>query len=198
MRQRRSAPLLALMAALFVLLGCGEERGTAASDEAGPTLGSSPQKLLVKTSALDNDQGLEKLPFRYRCSESAIWFPLEWGPVPEATDQIAITITASTLYRKGNAVSSELDTEWVIGGIHPGVRALYPGQLPSGAFVTGHNVNTSNCPPRSQETGFVFTVNALAEGQQLQNFEAINLKTIEELEAKALAKGSVLAAYGNW
>jgi phosphatidylethanolamine-binding protein (PEBP) family uncharacterized protein len=198
MRRRRGTVLLLLVAAVIVPQGCGGEGGTVASGEAGPTFGSSPQRLMVETSALNGDHSLEKIPLRYRCSDSAIWFPLEWGSVPEATDEIVVAITARTLYRKGKAVSSELYTEWVIGGIPPGVHALYPGQLPPGVFLTGHNVITANCPPRSQETGFVLTVNALPEGRQLQNFEAINLKTIKALEARALASGSVLAAYGDW
>jgi phosphatidylethanolamine-binding protein (PEBP) family uncharacterized protein len=196
-RKFKECSLLLLVGAFFVLQGCAEERGPATINDASPLRNSISSRLTVQTPALKNDQTLEKLPIRYRCSENAIWFPLEWGSVPDPTDEIVVTVIANTLYRKGNAVASRLYTAWVIGGIQPEVHTLHPGQLPPGVFLTGRNVNSPNCPPRSQETGFVFTVNALPEGRDHQNFESIGLSTIEALEAEALAKGHVLAAYGN-
>lgn len=180
--------------------GCGGPADTEMSQQQASSGGlrvEAASELMVRSPALENGHASEKLPLRYRCSESFIWLPLEWGTVPEGTSEVVVTIVARTLHRRGNAVSSELFSEWVIGGLSPGTHVLYPGPLPSGAFVTGHNVNISNCPPRSQETGFVFTVIALPEGHQLQNIDSIDLSTIEDLEARALAKGYVLATYGN-
>jgi phosphatidylethanolamine-binding protein (PEBP) family uncharacterized protein len=190
--------LIVLFLAIWLgIQGCGGGDSEIQVNHVGSNGFSFNDGLMVRSSALESDYSLEKIPLRYECSEDFLWFPLEWGQVPNGTDEIAVTITASTLKRKGEAVSSELVTTWIIGGLSASTRAIYPGPLPAGSFITGHNVNFGNCPSRSRETGFVFTVNALPKGRHLKSFEAIGLATVEALEESALARGSVLATYGN-
>jgi hypothetical protein len=126
-----------------------------------------------------------------------VWFPLQWSGTPRETEEIVIIVTVNKVTKKARSVETSIATEWIIGGLNGYVRSLASRFLPSGAFITGHNVNSPNCPSPDQESFIVFKVLAMPEGHLLKSYEAIGLPTIEVLEASALASGSLLTVYGG-
>jgi len=188
---------LAKCAGLWIVLsavalqGCGE--GTGRSADARE---DKQAALQVSSSALDGGRGWERIPIKYVCKEESVWFPLEWSPVPEGAAEIAIAIILRELRRTDKGLESRVQTEWVLGGLHPSTRFVIPGRLPANAFLKGHNVNFDDCPSRSRDWGVVFQVHALSPENQLHEREAVGAVTIQGLEEVALASGSLSVIYG--
>lgn len=175
---------------LAVLLAACGSSAEPASNDAELT---ERKVLSVRSSAITSNS---KVPSSYTCSEDSIWLPLEWSKVPVGTKKIVLGITVNRITREEGAVSASLDTEWIVGNLDPDLRRLPAGNLPSGAFITGHNVDKPNCPPRSRESGVVFTVYAIRSGLRLKSFENIALSTFERIESVTLASGLLATVYG--
>jgi hypothetical protein len=176
-----------------MLAGCGTPEGSETS------LNKRTGKMLsVRSPALPKGgSGLERIPRKYRCKEEAIWFPLEWSEVPSQSRDLAVVISVNRITRQRNAVTSALDTAWVIGGLDPGLRSLQVGNLPKGAFIKGHR-GGPDCPPKSRESGMIFAVYAIpSSGFHPTEVESINLATVKLLADSALASGWVAALYGS-
>jgi phosphatidylethanolamine-binding protein (PEBP) family uncharacterized protein len=193
-RVRRGRAILLLMVLSQALLACGTSGSPGTASEASVTLPSN--ELQVSSEALPEGKGPHEIPFEFECKEKSIWLPLEWSAVPSNTQEIAVVITVTQLAESSKGVESSLDTQWIIGGLMPSINALFVGPPPTNAFITGHNVQTPNCPPRGRRSGVSFNVFALPEGEPLRSFEEIALVTVEDIAERAIASGSLLTFYG--
>jgi hypothetical protein len=187
---------------LQIFPGCGSSPGpndaahrTAAYPFQGAT--TAKQNLDVSSSALPKGRGPHLIPWRYKCQEEAVWLPIQWSAVPPDTSEIAVVVTVTNFEDSPKGVETSLGTLWVIGGLRPNIDALFVGQPPTGAFITGHNVEIPNCPSRSGTSGISFNVFALPKGSPLHDFEAIGLPTAEDIAGRAIAAGSLLTLYGS-
>jgi phosphatidylethanolamine-binding protein (PEBP) family uncharacterized protein len=186
----------------FIVLACGLVLVSAWFVKGlSATPASNGKSLLIKSPALSLvTRPLKHIPDRYRCRAGRIWFPLEWGEVPEETREIAVGITVNKILRRQAAFASELSDEWIIGNLDPSRRRLLVGPLPTGAFLKAHGSffhGKFECPSRNLEIGLEVSVYALPADHRLERVETIGLSTIEAMAENALASGSMVGLYGR-
>ncbi len=144
---------LALAAAL-ALGGCGgatSSRASAIADAGRAVALESP----VLTAA-------HAIPRNYTCDGKDVSLPLQWGPVPDGTKELAVLILAlqPTRTSEGKVVAS-VAAQWGVVGLAPTLRRLAQGTLPPGALVglnPRHRPRYSLCPPRGGSQRYLITL----------------------------------------
>lgn len=114
------------------------------------------------------------VPAQYTCDGKNIRPPLEWGPVPSGTGELALFLIGFKPVAGTHAYS--LSVNWAVSGVDPSLHRLPAGQLPAEA----HEGLTSNgtrrysiCPKRHSEERYQFEVYGLpTKGAILPNFAA--------------------------
>jgi Raf kinase inhibitor-like YbhB/YbcL family protein len=155
---------LALAIAL-VVAGCAHDGRTlrppppGASAPAVPTTTAPGQTTAIAPIALTSTAfGTgESIPLEYTCDGAGVSPPLAWGSVPEATVELALTVTDT---------DANGFVHWVLAGLEPTVQALAVGVIPDGAVEAKNGGGsagwTGPCPPpQSGAHHYVFTLYAL-------------------------------------
>jgi Raf kinase inhibitor-like YbhB/YbcL family protein len=101
----------------------------------------------------------EAIPLEHTCDGADVSPPLAWGSVPQATVELAITVTDT---------DANGFVHWVLAGLEPSVQALAVGVVPDEAVQTLNGSGTPGwkgpCPPKGSGTHhYVFTLYALTE-----------------------------------
>jgi Raf kinase inhibitor-like YbhB/YbcL family protein len=101
----------------------------------------------------------EAIPLEHTCDGADVSPPLAWGAVPQATVELAISVTDT---------DANGFVHWVLAGLEPTVQALAVGVVPDEAVQTLNQGGTSGwkgpCPPKGSGVHhYVFTLYALTE-----------------------------------
>ena len=99
------------------------------------------------------------LPSQYTCDGRNVSPPLEWGPVPAATRELAVFVLGLTPNPATHKY--KVSIEWVIAGVNPKLHRIAAGRLPAGAYVgsnsDGH-ARYSVCPAKGRSTNYEFAL----------------------------------------
>jgi phosphatidylethanolamine-binding protein (PEBP) family uncharacterized protein len=99
------------------------------------------------------------LPSLYTCDGRNVSPPLEWGPVPATTRELAVFVLGLTPNPATHRY--KVSIEWVIAGINPKLHRIAAGRLPAGAYV-GRNshgqARYSVCPAKGRSHHYEFAL----------------------------------------
>jgi hypothetical protein len=174
--------------ATIVLAGCGT-----GGPETNALASKEPTKVSFTSSAVHG----RKLPALYTCDGKNTWPPVSWGTVPAGVEELAVFAVGTRRLSNGRA---EVNVEWAMAGLKPGLHGLRAGEIPHGAFLVANSKGEkrySICPARGQTERYSFALLALpryaraARGfpgpDLLQNLTGTNV----EYEAPAVGTFSV-------
>jgi phosphatidylethanolamine-binding protein (PEBP) family uncharacterized protein len=125
---------------------------------AGCDSASSPSSAVVvpfKSPALIG----ATLPSLYTCDGRNVSPPLEWGPVPAATKELAVFVLGLTPNPATHKY--KVSIEWVIAGVKPKLHRIAAGRLPAGAYVGSNSdgqARYSVCPAKGRSTNYEFAL----------------------------------------
>jgi Raf kinase inhibitor-like YbhB/YbcL family protein len=162
--------------------GCG---GTHVDDSAGSSAGM-PRSTIGITSS-DFADGA-RLPDRYTCHGAGISPPLRFSGVPTGAAALAVIVTDPD-------APGGTYTHWVLFDLPPQVHELAPGSTPAQARRATNSAGTIGytppCPP-SGTHHYRFTVVGLRDRITLPDGAPLE-RAIQRIEAKALARGTLVA-----
>lgn len=151
---------IALLAAL-ALAGCGS---------------SSTHTNKEKTVTLKSAAIVDKtLPALYTCDGKDISPPLEWGPLPASTREVALFLVGYTPVPSTHYYSVAID--WAVAGLNPALHRLAAGHLPPGAHVgiaSDGKRRYSVCPKKGVDVHYQFELYGLPATVKIApNFAAL-------------------------
>jgi Raf kinase inhibitor-like YbhB/YbcL family protein len=180
MAARRTAALIAALAAL-ALAACGGE-------EAPP---SAPEDLEVTSPAFP-DGG--EIPVEFTCDGDQASPPLVWSGVPDGTAELAVIATDPD-------APGGTFVHWVLLHVPATITSLEagaaPGETAVGENSAGEAAYAGPCPPESDDPhGYRFTVYALS--RVIDAGDGADYDEVRELiEDAALAEGTLVGRYGR-
>jgi phosphatidylethanolamine-binding protein (PEBP) family uncharacterized protein len=158
-RHMKAIPAVALLSAL-ALAGCGSS-GSAGTTSAASGFGT----ITFQSPVLSISKVPAPIAARYTCDGKNIAPPMEWGPVPTGTKELAIFLVELT-----TTTASPFVPVWAIAGVNPSLRKLAAGELPPGAHVGADPKGTkrySLCPKKGETKAYQFLVYSLRPGGQV-------------------------------
>jgi hypothetical protein len=140
------------------------------------------------------------LPSLYTCDGRNVSPPLEWGPVPAATRELAVFVLGLTPNPATHRY--KVSIEWVIAGVNPKLHRIAAGRLPAGAYVgvnsDGH-ARYSVCPAKGRSTQYDFALYGVPASVTIPSrFTGLQLlRTIVDPDAPTAAdvKGGFSTSY---
>ena len=160
-----STPFTTASLAVALLVGCADDGRTlrppppGASAPAVPTTTAPGQSSVIAAIALTSTAFGPggSIPLEHTCDGAGVSPPVAWGSVPEATVELAITVTDT---------DANGFVHWVVAGLAPDVQALAVGVVPDEAVEAKNDGGTVGwtgpCPPKqSGAHHYVFTLYAL-------------------------------------
>jgi phosphatidylethanolamine-binding protein (PEBP) family uncharacterized protein len=141
----------------LALAGCGSTSPSTASTA------SAFGTIQVVTPVIKSSLSGSVLPSRYTCDGKNVAPPIEWGPVPTGTKELAIILINTSPSKATAGVS--FTAEWAIAGVNPELHKLASGQVPTGAVVgtaaNGKPTRYSVCPKKGETDSYQMAVYAL-------------------------------------
>jgi phosphatidylethanolamine-binding protein (PEBP) family uncharacterized protein len=163
--------LLVCVSAGGIFAGCGgdtESSSQTAKINSQPASEASSQTAFTSPALKSGDT----IPKSFRCTAN-IWLPLNWGPVPDNTAEIALNVQAfgQPQRENGRVVWTPVVAGSLITGLRPTFHALHVGKVPTGA-VEREEENIPACPERSRHEKYVFRLFAIPRGNALSQISA--------------------------
>lgn len=121
---------------------------TTSSSEQAPK-SSEPKENISKVTLLVSSPVFNAgslIPARYTCDGSDTSPPLRWSAIPPGTAELALFIINL------NSTGGKVQIYWAVAGIHPALKGISAGKLPSGAIVGRNSLGQSRytiCPAQS-------------------------------------------------
>jgi phosphatidylethanolamine-binding protein (PEBP) family uncharacterized protein len=109
------------------------------------------------------------IPALYTCAGKNTSPPLEWGPAPPGTSELALFILGFTPAAVGNQYT--VSVEWAVAGLNPSLRKLAAGVLPHGAHLgrdSDSKTHYSICPKRGTTERYQFELYALSRTMSIR------------------------------
>jgi phosphatidylethanolamine-binding protein (PEBP) family uncharacterized protein len=156
MRHPPRSILAAAILSALALGGCGGS-GVAAGttkrkhDSKASTAATEVKLISFKSPAIEH-----VIPARYTCDGENVPPPLEWGPVPPRTRELAVFVLGLTP-SSGNTAT--ISVEWAMTGISPMLHGLAAGTIPRGAharLTSSNSTRYSICPARGHASHYEF------------------------------------------
>lgn len=160
------------------------------SDDPLPTLppGDNSDALATLTAPWRDGAGIDP---RYTCDGRNTSPALSWGPVPEGTVEIALTVAD---------IDAPAFAHWGIAGIAPDVTSLAEGEVPLGAYETVNGAGaigyTGPCPPAGSAHTYVFTVYFLRAPTTLSD-GAGTTELVDELFDREISSTSTKGSFSR-
>lgn len=87
---------------------------------------------------------------KYKCGGGSIWLPLEWGPVPPSTEELAVYLGRFSDKRDGSQ-RPKVPFGILITDIDPSTRGIPANTLPPNSFWVAHKTfNSCRIPRKGQ------------------------------------------------
>jgi hypothetical protein len=144
--------------------------------------------------------GKNALPTLYTCDGKDISPPVEWGPVPASTKELALFVLGLT--PKPHSPAYTVSVEWAVAGVNPALHRIAAGQLPAGAHVgslTGGKKHYSICPKRGKSETYQFALYAVPAGitvaPKFAGFELLHALADPTSATATSAGGAFVAVY---
>jgi hypothetical protein len=182
---RRSFAVVAAVAAMGIVSGCGDDGG----DSAVPAPSASGR--LTVTSSAFTDGGT--IPRRHTCDGEDVSPPLDITGVPAKTAELAL------LVEDPDAPHGTF-THWLVWGVDPKDTRWPAGEAPSGATQGRNGFGKDRyggpCPPKGKPHHYVFTAYATDKPLGLTTGASAN-DVKKALKTHALASGTLTGRYGR-
>jgi hypothetical protein len=179
----------------IALAGCGGGVARPATAKTSAIAFSSPA-LTGRTALTGGVAGAGRsISARYTCDGADISPSFKWGAVPANTAALALFLlkVERSTQTGGGRISAQVQVEWAVVVLSPGVHEIPAGKLPRGAVVASSSYRI--CPARGQAaTTYIFQLAALPQRPVVgPHFDATKL--FQAAEGSAVATGTLTSSY---